>query len=155
KWGRGIGIGAMSAVTPIQTMLTAGWNDVVVDYNEVAGLQQLLVTLDGPDQATGPVPHAQLRPVEPTDRLTFASDDTHHTVTDANAAGPGTPGVATMTVHAFSSPTQEIVTGIELTYQLNSPHWDHLLVELLRPGADPITIRDHVALANNGLQLQG
>jgi hypothetical protein len=144
NWARGSN--TANAVTTLPTMLDAGWNDVVVDYNQTMGGRKLIVGL-GPDATPAvAIPRSQLRPVDPgNDRLAFGADDSPHRVQDS-----GGPGTATMRVAGYAG---ETVAAIDLTVQLNSPHWDHLKLELERPGAAPITIRDRVVQPGDGRQL--
>jgi hypothetical protein len=144
NWRRDDGVGSQDAITTVPAMLAAGWNDVTVDYNEVAGQQNLRVQIQGPDFVSFvDVPRDQLRPVEPADdRLAFGGDDAIQQVTDNG--GAGNPGTATMTVAGY---TGETVTSIDLTYQIDSPHWDQIKVDLETPTTSTtvgtrLTIRD-------------
>ena len=128
-WGRDDGTSAMSYAVP--AMLAAGWNDVTVDYNQVAGSRRLGVQLGGPDVAIPvEVPRDRLRPVEPADdRLVVVVDSGSHTIKDNG--GAGNPGTATMPVAAYAG---ETVTSIDLTYEVTTAHWDQLKVDLEAPG---------------------
>ncbi len=118
--------------------LNAGWNDVIVDYNQVGGTRKLQVTLTG-GTLNADIPRAMLRPVEPAlDRLAFGSDDTSHTVQDNG--GPTLPGTAVMTVDAYGGATQEMVTSIDVTYEVNAPHWGDLRFDLETPTGKRVNI---------------
>jgi subtilisin-like proprotein convertase family protein len=145
-WTRDIGVGSNDAVTTIQAMLVPGWNDLSIDYNQVNGGHDLHVRLQGPDFLTAiEVPRDRLRSVESADdRIALGVDDGTHSVQDGG--GAGNPGTATLTVAGFAS-TQlgtETVASIDVTYQINSPHWEQLKVDLQAPGGAPVIIRDHV-----------
>jgi hypothetical protein len=137
-WARDSGTG--NAITAVPATLSAGWNDVTVDYNQVYGAKKLHVSLDGPGFANVEVPRDQLRPVESADdRLAFGNDDAVHNVPDGGGAGAA--GVATMPVAGYPG---EVVTAIDLTYEINSLHWNQLKVDLETPGgpSSRLTIRD-------------
>lgn len=147
-WARDVGVGQNDAVTPVQAMLVPGWNDLSVDYNQVNGGRDLHVQLQGPDFPTAiEVPRDRLRPVDSADdRIALGVDDGNHAVQDGG--GAGNPGTATLNVAGF---TGETVGSIEVTYQINSPHWEQLKVDLETPGGTRMTIRDHVG-PPNGVQ---
>lgn len=135
--------GTPNAGTTISTMLSAGWNDLLVDYNQVNLERRLRARIQGPD-FTSPVeiPRDRLRPVESADdRLALGGDDADHKVTDGGDSA--NPGTATMTVVGYPG---ETVDSIEITYQINSPRWDELVVDLEPPGTagTGVTIRSRI-----------
>jgi subtilisin-like proprotein convertase family protein len=114
--------------------LDAGWNDLILDYNQVTAAQSLSLMMNG-----APVPVAQLRPVEPRrDRLI------------ANTVVPQTPvnvmndnGVlATITANAVGYPS-ETVTSIDVMLEYTTQHREQLVVKLQAPGGQPVTIQNH------------
>ncbi len=138
NWARDSG--NANVITAVPATLAAGWNDVTVDYNQVSGGKKLHVQLDGPDFANIEVPRDQLRPVEPADdRLVFGGDAASHAVVDGGGAGAA--GTATMPVAGYPG---ETVTAIDLTYEISSPHWAQLKVDLETPAgpSSRLTIRD-------------
>ena len=132
--------------TMVQAGLVAGWNDLVVDYNQVHGGSFLRVRLQGPDFPNPvEIPHDRLRPVERADdRLALGVDGNAYTVPDNG--GIGNDATATMTVAGFSAAAggQELVDSIELTYQINTPHGNQIKVDLETPGSPGtrVTLRD-------------
>ena len=136
NWARDSGTG--NAITAVTATLDAGWNDLTVDYNQVGGARKLRVQLDGPGFADVEVPRDALRPVEPADdRLVFAGDGAVHAVPDGG--GAGADGTAAMFVAGYPG---EAVAAIDLTYEIDSPHWAQLKVDLETPGGARLTIRD-------------
>ena len=134
--GRGASVWArdQSSATVVTTAtadLIAGWNDLNVDYNQVGGGERLAVQLDGPEFASVEVPRDRLRPVEAADdRLVFAADATAHVI--PRGGGPQNPGTATLTVAGYAS---EVVTSIDVTYEIDTSQWNELMVDLETPGA--------------------
>jgi subtilisin-like proprotein convertase family protein len=153
-WMRDFGVGQNDVVTTVLATLVPGWNDLGIDYNQVNGGRDLRVQLQGPDFPTAiEVPRDRLRSVEAADdRIALGMDDSVHTVQDGG--GAGNPGTATLTVAAFASAQlgTETVSSIDVTYQINSVHWEQLKVDLQAPGGAPVLIRDHVGPPGN---LQG
>src|SRR5262245_23317609 len=77
-----------------------------------------------------PVPRVRLRPGEPPDdRLTTAGDDTKHDVPDSGGTGAT---FATLPVAGFPG---ETVTAIDLTYDIDSQHWNQIALDLETPPA--------------------
>ena len=137
SWARGSETG--HAVTQVTQALGAGWNDLIIDYNQVGGPLALHVLLDGPDLANTEVPRERLRPVESADdRLVYGGDDTNHTV--PAAGGAAIAAIAMMPVVGFPG---ETVGSLDILYEVKSQHWDHLRVDLETPGAPGtrVTIR--------------
>ena len=129
--------------------LVAGWNDLSVDYNQVAGPKSLKIQLDGPEFANAEVPADRLRPVESSgDRLAFGSDDTGISVPDGGGAPK--PGTASIVV---AGSLGETVTAIDVTFEVDEPHWDQLKVDLETPDAIRVNIRDLVNAFPDGDQL--
>lgn len=122
--------GNANAVTRVTSMLRAGWNDLAVDYNQVAGKLALHVQLDGPDFANTEVPRDRLRPVESADdRLAYGSDDTNYTAPDGG--GAANAAVASMPVAGYPG---ETVVSLDILYEVNSQHWEQIRVDLETPG---------------------
>jgi subtilisin-like proprotein convertase family protein len=120
--------GTSSTVT---ATLAAGWNDLIVDYNQLTSNRKLAVQLTG-GQLTAEIPRTLLRPVEPAfDRLAFGADDGSHLAQDNG--GPNNPATAVMVVGAYAGTTQEMVTAIDVDYEVNSPHWNELRIDLESP----------------------
>ncbi|HEX8106650.1 MAG TPA: hypothetical protein VF516_02930 [Kofleriaceae bacterium] len=129
SWG--FGSGNSNSMSTVTANLDVGWNDAIVDYNQVGGGRKLQVTLMG-GGLNADIPRAMLRPVEPAlDRLAFGSDDTSHLVQDNG--GPALPGTAILNVAAYGGSTAETVTSIDVTYEVNSPHWNELRIDLESP----------------------
>lgn len=136
SWAFNSSSGSTSSTVPVT--LDAGWNDLIVDYNQVGGARNLQVQLMG-GGLNADIPHAQLRPVEPAiDRLAFASDDSMHTIRDGG--GQNQPGTAVLAVDAYAGLAQETVTSIDVTYEVNSPRWNELRFELETPAAQRVQI---------------
>jgi subtilisin-like proprotein convertase family protein len=134
--------GTNSTVT---AMLDPGWNDLIVDYNQLTGGRKLQVQLTG-GGLNADIPRAQLRPVEPTlDRLAFGADDTTHLVQDNG--GSTMPGTAILNVAAYGGSTAEKVTSIDVNYEVVSPHWNELRIDLESP-TKRITIANGGGVAN-------
>jgi subtilisin-like proprotein convertase family protein len=115
--------------------LDAGWNDLVLDYNQVSSAQSLSLMMNG-----APVPVAQLRPVEPRrDRLIA------QTVVPASpvsvADGTGVPSTLTANVVAYPS---EVVTAIDVMVEFSTNHRDQLFLQLQAPNGQPVKIQNHV-----------
>lgn len=142
-----------SSGPPIQAMLGAGWNDLTLDYNQSTGGRLLRAQIQGPDFANlVEIPRDQLRPVEPSDdRLAVAANAMPVTIPDNG--GLANPGSLALPVVGYASAAVgvETVAALELTYRINSPHWDQIRVDLVPPGsATGITIRDDDnSLGNN------
>jgi subtilisin-like proprotein convertase family protein len=150
-WSRDIGIGPQPVVKQYPATLAAGWNELAVDYNQVAGIARLHVQMAGPDfSGLVDVPGARLRPVEPgDDRLVLGADAANHTVVDGG--GAGNPATATMTVRGYPG---ETVTAIELTYQATSPRWGDLKLDFETPGGTRINLPDPGVLGSGDRVLQ-
>jgi len=137
--------GMPGANSTVSANLDAGWNDVIVDYNQLTGSRELQVQLTG-GALNADIPRALLRPVEPAfDRLAFGADDTSHVVQDGG--GPGNPGTAVLKVDAYAGSTQETVTAIDVNYEANSPHWNELRIDLESP-TQRVTIANGGGVAN-------
>jgi subtilisin-like proprotein convertase family protein len=114
--------------------LDAGWNDLVLDYNQVQDDQALSLTMNG-----AAIPLAQLRPVEPrSDRLITQTIIPVAPVTVQNDTG----SLATLsaTIPAYPS---ETVTAIDITASFSTQHRDQLVFKLAAPSGQPVTIRNH------------
>jgi subtilisin-like proprotein convertase family protein len=151
-WVRDEGIGAPPLpIKQYPATLAAGWNDLTVDYNQVAGMRSLRVQIQGPDfPGVVDVPRDRLRPVElAEDRLAFGADETNRNVN--NGGGAGNPTTDTMTVAGYAA---ETVGSIELSYQINSSRWSSLKVDLETPGGTRVTLADPGALQNGDHVLQ-
>jgi subtilisin-like proprotein convertase family protein len=127
--------------------LEAGWNDLMLDYNQGGGNESLSLMMNG-----APVPLAQLRPVEPRrDRLVS------YTVEPAGGVDvPNDTGIlATLNANVAAYPS-EVVTSIDVTIELSTQHRDQLVIKLQKPGGSPVTIQNHVgggAATNLEIQL--
>jgi hypothetical protein len=108
------GAGNASAVTEVSAELDTGWNDIIVDYNQLSGGSALHVQLAGPDARSAEVPRDRLRPVEPAgDRLALGIDPTGYPIADGG--GPANPATATIPVAGYPG---EVVTAIDVTYEI-------------------------------------
>jgi hypothetical protein len=132
-WKQGQGVGANDAMTSVTATLSAGWNDLTVDYNQVTGGRTMQVQIQGPDFPSAmAVPRDRLRPVEPADdRLAIGFDAVMMRNTVQNGGGAGNAITATMTVAGYAG---EIVDSIEITYEANSSRWENLRADLETPG---------------------
>src|SRR6185503_887367 len=145
-WQRDFGVGVNRAVTLVEATLAAGWNDVAVDYNEVGGVRALRVELEGPSSDFAAVPRASLRPVESADdRLATGGDEMDREV--LNDGGADKPATAPVTFAGYSG---ETVNAIDVTYEIDSEHWDQIRIDLEAPASEAgpelrRIIRDHVA----------
>jgi hypothetical protein len=122
-----------NAASTAQAVLTAGWNDLVVDYNQHIGDTKLQVQIQGPDfPSRGVVPRDRLRPVELVDdRFAIGVDaPVAPGYLVPNNGAFGNPATATMAAGGYAG---EIVTSIDLTYEIDSPHWVDLKVDLETP----------------------
>lgn len=121
--------------TNISTDLVAGWNDLVVDYNDVDGEMTFSVTvIDAPaaDAALmgATIPRERLRPVEPrSDRLIHHSElpGTPLTILD-NEGGTYAQLLAPIGAHAG-----ELVSSIALTARVNTPTPAQLQFRIVAP----------------------
>jgi hypothetical protein len=113
--------------TTLSAALNAGWNDLMVDYEQRIGGRSLHVQLIGPDGTALEIPHDQLRPVESAaDRLVCGSDDTTHAIRGA----PTAPGTAQIAVAGYPG---ETVRAIDVAFYVNTSHPDHLAATLVTP----------------------
>jgi subtilisin-like proprotein convertase family protein len=139
-WGRDdpfVGMNQLGA------QLAAGWNDLLLDFNQAQGNQALSLTMNG-----AAIPLAQLRPVEPRrDRLV-----TQSIIPSASVAVPNDSGVpATLTAN-IAGYANEVVTAVDVTVRYNTQHREQLVVSLTAPNGQPVTIQNHVgAGGGNGL----
>lgn len=130
--------GTTGTNSTVVATLNPGWNDVIVDYNQVAGPRKLQVSLTG-GGLNADIPRAQLRPVEPgLDRLAFGADDSSHGFVDNG--GADMPGTAVLNVDAYTGGMQETVTSIDVTYEVASPDWNDLRFDLETPAGKRVTI---------------
>jgi subtilisin-like proprotein convertase family protein len=124
----------------------------VVDYNQVGGTSSLRVRIQGPDfPALIEIPRDQLRPVEPgDDRLALGVDG--HSYTVPENGGVDNPATATMTVAGYTAAAggAETIDSIDVTYEINSPHWDQISVDLETPGGTRVPIRSKDGGLGNG-----
>lgn len=129
-WDRDHGVGLNPAVTTVNATLPAGWNDIVLDYNEVTGTRAMHAEIKGPGFPDAvPVPRALLRPVEAADdRLATGGDDGSHDVPENG--GPGEPATAIAKVAGFPG---ETVSAIDVTYEVDSRHWNQIRIDLEAP----------------------
>jgi subtilisin-like proprotein convertase family protein len=128
-WSRDFGVGADPAMTTVNATLAAGWNDIILDYNEVGGTRAMHAEIKGPGFSDGPVPRARLRPVESADdRLATAGDDTRRAVPENG--GPGEPATAVVKIAGYPG---ETVAAIDVTYEIDSQHWNQIRVDLEAP----------------------
>jgi hypothetical protein len=141
-----------NATSMIPATLVAGWNDLVVDYNQHGGDHRLQVQIQGPDfPSLGAVPRDRLRPVELVDdRFTIGADITGYLVQDGG--GSAMPAVATMAAGGYAG---ETVTSIDLTYEIDSPRWNELKIDLETPSTSGgpgtrLTIRNQDGAGGNG-----
>jgi len=136
NWAFNSSNGGTNSTVPVT--LDAGWNDVIVDYNQVGGNRNLQVQLTG-GGLTADIPRTQLRPVEPTlDRLALGGDDGPHMIRDGG--GQNQPGTAMLAVDAYAGSAQETVTSIDVTYEVASPRWSELRFDLESPAGKRVPI---------------
>jgi subtilisin-like proprotein convertase family protein len=130
-WGRD---DAFAGMNQLGANLDAGWNDLVLDYNQVLDDQTLSVTMNG-----AAIPLAQLRPVEPRgDRLITQSIIPATPVTVQNDTG----SLATLSATIAGYPG-ETVTAIDITVSYTTQHRDQLVFKLAAPNGQPVTIQNH------------
>ncbi|HEY1554553.1 MAG TPA: proprotein convertase P-domain-containing protein [Kofleriaceae bacterium] len=139
-----------AATSTLSTTLDVGWNDLQLDYNQVSGalnLELLVAASSDPALVVGqPIPQLAVRGTEPPgDRLATGADLANHSVPDNG----GTMNTATcdLSVSGFAG---ELVSSIDVSYQLNSPHTNQLGIDLQRPDGTRVQIKYHDGtLANN------
>ena len=125
---------AYSGSNTLGATFDAGWNDLVLDYNQVATTQHLSLTMNG-----APVPVAQLRPVEPRrDRLIANTVVPASPVPVVNDTG----ALSTLTANVVGYPG-EVVTSIDVMIEYTTQHRDQLVVKLQKPGGGAVTIQSH------------
>ena len=123
--------GTPDVTSTITAALPVGWSDLIVDYNQCNGGRKLNVALSG-GGLSGSIAKALLRPVEPAgDRLALGFDDTPRAVTDNG--GAGLPATATFPIAAYGGDTPETVASIDITYEVDEPHWTDLRFDLESP----------------------
>jgi subtilisin-like proprotein convertase family protein len=131
-WGRD---DAFVGMNQLGANLDAGWNDLVLDYNQAQGNQALSLTMNG-----SAVPLAQLRPVEPRrDRLITQSIEPAAPIGVQNDTGALTTLSATIPGYP-----NEVVTAIDVTVMYNTQHREQLVFKLAAPNGQPVTIENHV-----------
>jgi len=88
---------------------------------------------------SGSIAPELLRPVEPAgDRLAYGSEETARAIADNG--GAASPGTAILNVPAYGGGAPEIVTAIDVTYEIDSPRWGDLRFDLETPSAARVTI---------------
>ncbi|HEY0484485.1 MAG TPA: proprotein convertase P-domain-containing protein [Kofleriaceae bacterium] len=151
-WKRDEGVGPTPSKTVVSATLGAGWNDLVVDYNQIAGTSSLHVRIQGPDFPTlVEIPRDQLRPVEPADdRLVLGVDG--HSYNVPEDGGADKPATATMTVAGYTAAAggAETLSSIDVTYEINAQHWDQITVDLETPDGTRVPIRSKDDSLGNG-----
>jgi len=120
--------GVLNGTSAVTATLPAGWADLVVDYNQVDGDRNLQITWAGPG-VSGSIAPELLRPVEPAgDRLAYGSEETARAIADNG--GAASPGTAILNVPAYGGGAPELVTAIDVTYEIDSPRWGDLRFDL-------------------------
>lgn len=139
-----------SSTSMASALLVEGWNDFVVDYNDVDDTMSLAVKIvdaPGTELDNAAVPKALLRPVEPRgDRL----------ATKSVTKNFGTPVVddlgvfktVPLTINGFDG---ESVTAVDLTVRFTTQHVEQLVLQLTRPGGTPVVLQNHVGTGGGTL----
>jgi len=145
SWARNDSNGSSSTATT--AALREGWNDLVIDYNQVGGTTLFGVRLiASPDPALtldSPLPLAQLRPVEPRgERLIVRTTPPGNTV----AVAEDTAVFSDLLVSVSAQPNQ-IVTRVDITVSYISDEPDQLLFRVVRPGGTPVIVLAHPSVA--------
>jgi hypothetical protein len=139
-WARNNSNGSASNV--VATPLREGWNDLIVDFNQVAGTTHLGVTIvaaPDPTLVDVEVPLAQLRPVEPRgERLIVRS--TVPAVAPNVADDTGVFTDVSVRVEALANQT---VSRVDVTVVMSSEEPDQLLFRVIRPGGTPVIVQSH------------
>jgi subtilisin-like proprotein convertase family protein len=133
-------------VTDVTTPLEAGWNDLVLDYNQAYGILSLALQITaGPDLSGAPIPQARLRAVEPrSDRLAT------QTLRGSARSIANDSGVATTTVAKIDGFATEVVTELDVHADIATQHQEQLVFYLTKPGGSPVAIRTHQGVGSGG-----
>ncbi|HVK76503.1 MAG TPA: PA14 domain-containing protein [Kofleriaceae bacterium] len=136
---------AQGVVAEISAELAAGWNDLVIDVNEVTGDARAQLTLvGGPDGVTGPLPLERLRPLEPrSERLALAHEPADATIPNNQPTG----------VDAFlpvAAPEGATITGVDLMVTVDHGAIGDLELRLYHPDGTELLLRDNDNSGGNG-----
>lgn len=140
---------AMAATTTVAAALTAGWNDLAVDYNQVMGPRSLGIRFASTGAAAAAIPRLQLRPVESSDdRLVFAIDNETHIIEDGG--GAAAPGTSSFVIDGFAG---ETVGSVDVTAEISAENWDQIRIDLETPGGTRVLVRGTFAPAGGVMRL--
>jgi len=121
-----------NATSQVTADLVEGWNDLVVDYNDVSGNMTLNVAITAAAEAQlagMPVPKDRLRPVEPRgDRLITAS-----AVPATPITIPDNDNTLRFLEASVSAHPTELVTAVEVTAILRTTRPNDLAYQLIAP----------------------
>jgi subtilisin-like proprotein convertase family protein len=132
-----------TAAVSVPTDLVAGWNDILLDYNQVASTMSLSLVVNGPDPAlTGvPIPRDRLRAVEPrVDRLVPGSVVNAGVDIPNNGVGGNNYGELAVTL---AGAVTETVTSVDVTVKLTTQHTDQLVFRLRAPDGTETPLATH------------
>jgi hypothetical protein len=122
----------------IQANLVEGWNDLILDYNQVGGMASLaLDVIDGPDPdlVGHPVPADRLRPVESrADRVT--------TLTGPAAALPNNSATYTDETLTFNGPVGEVATSADIAIDVSGDQ-NQMLMRFRTPDNNEVALSGH------------
>ena len=136
-----------TADVTVDATLVAGWNDLVLDHNELTGdaSMRLRVT-GGPEPGlVDELPASRLRPLEPrNERVETAGSGTDVPIPDtAGNTGAASP----VTIGGLTGAT---VAGIDVVVGINHGRFADLEVRLVHPGGNEVLLRDNSAEGGNG-----
>lgn len=135
QWSRGGG--CATCTSSVSANLVEGWNDLVVDYNQVNGANNMALRIvDAPDTTLEglPIPGGMLRPVVPRgDRLATESTLRTQSVPDNDA------NFTNYTITMDGLPG-EVVTAVDLTVRYQTNSQDDLVIRLTAPNQPPLVL---------------
>lgn len=138
---------AVVADVTVDVAFVAGWNDLVLDHNELTGdaSMRLRVT-GGPEPGlTSELPASRLRPLEPrNERVETAGNGTDVQLPDS----AGNPGAASAV--AIGGLTGATVAGVDVVVGINHGRFADLEVRLVHPGGNEVLLRDNSDAGGNG-----
>lgn len=130
----------------VDVALLAGWNDLVLDYNELTGGASLALTVeDGPEPGLdGALPASRLRPLEPrVERVDTAGDDVDASIPDNSVTGVS----KAIVVGGLTGAT---VSSVDVTIGINHGRVQDLELYLVHPGGNEVRLRDNSGDGGDG-----
>lgn len=130
----------------VDVELVAGWNDLVLDLNELTGdASALLEVVAGPEPGLeGGLPATRLRPLEPRgERVESAGEDDDITIPDGDLNG----AVSAVDLGGLRGAT---VASVDVVVNVDHARIADLQIRLIHPGGDEVVLRNNSDLGGNG-----